>query len=48
MRRDEAELVYALINLGYIDEVPADIRDSMRVIVEKRLSRKDLVLVANR
>lgn len=42
------ELFYALINLGYIDEVPPDIRNSMRVVVETRLSRKDLVLFANR
>ena len=41
-------LVYAIVRTDQIDEVPADVRESLTVLHEQRLSRKDLALVANR
>jgi 4-amino-4-deoxy-L-arabinose transferase-like glycosyltransferase len=41
-------LVYAIVRIDQIDEIPADVRDSMTVLHEQRLSRKDLAVVANR
>jgi hypothetical protein len=41
-------LVYAIVRTDQIDEIPADVRDKLSVLVEQRLSRRDLGLVANR
>ena len=41
-------LIYAIVRMDQIDEVPADARDGLTVLHEQRLSRKDLAVVANR
>ena len=45
--RQEA-LVYAVVRMDNIEEIPADVRERMMVLHQQRLSRKDLALVANR
>ena len=45
--RQEA-LVYAIVRMDRLEEIPEDVRDAMTVLHEQRLSRKDLALVANR
>jgi 4-amino-4-deoxy-L-arabinose transferase-like glycosyltransferase len=40
--------VFAIVRADQISDVPADVRDSLIVVHEQRLSRKDLQLVANR
>jgi 4-amino-4-deoxy-L-arabinose transferase-like glycosyltransferase len=40
--------VFAVVRADELDEVPADVRDTLVVLHEQRLSRKDLQLVANR
>lgn len=40
--------VYAVVNMGELEAVPADVLGRMQVIEETRLSRKDLALVVNR
>ena len=41
-------LVYAIVRMDQIDEIPADVREGLIVLHEQRLSRKDLAVVANR
>ncbi len=45
--RQEA-VVHAIVRMDQIDELPADVRESLTVLHEQRLSRKDLALVVNR
>ena len=41
-------VVYAAINGEALEQLPAELRDSLRILQRTRLSRRDVVLVANR
>lgn len=43
-----ADEVYAIVNMGEIDNLPKDVAESMTVLERQRLSRRDLALVVNR